>query len=461
MNFEYTPPKTLREFMLSEARVRAIRGPVGSGKTTACIMEMLRRATEQEPGYDGMRRTRFAIIRNTLPQIKTTCLVSIEQLLRPIMNLRVADNTVQIRFNDVISDWLMLPLDTEENVRRLLSLELTGAWVSEFREVEPTIVKSALSRVNRFPSRIMGGATWAGLVMETNSFSEDSPWYEELEMKLPSNWSYHVQPGARDPDAENLENLPPSYYQDQIEANANSPDWIDQYIDNKIGPSLSGQAVFAKVFKHGFHTAEQLNTDFTRPLVIGMDTGRNPAAAVLQLDARGRALCLGSCHGENMGIETFIAQELKPKLFEWFGALGKMFVSVDPAARQRSQIGEESVMEAIKRLGFHVVLAPTNQIAPRLRVVEKYMQLALDGKAGFLIDKRRNETLLRALMHSYRYTRNKEGELQEIPEKSHPWSDVADALQYALLALGSPIVGRALAGLEAPKPRKVAAGGWT
>lgn len=461
MNLDYTPPKTLREFMLSPARLRAIRGPVGSGKTTACIMEMLRRSAEQAPDATGVRRTRWVIVRNTLPQIKTTCLVSIEQLLRPIMDFRVSDNTVHVRFNDVESSWLLLPLDTEDNVRRLLSLEVTGAWVSEFREVEPEIVKAVLSRVNRYPSKMLGGATWAGVVMETNSFSEDSPWYEELELKLPPNWSYHVQPGARDPGAENIENLPPGYYPDLIDANINSPDWIEQYIDNKIGPSLSGQAVFAKVFKHDFHTAEQLNPDFTRPLVIGMDTGRNPAAAVMQLDARGRVLIHGSLYGENMGIENFIAQKLKPALFEWFGAMGRVFVSVDPAARQRSQIGEESVMDAIKRLGFQVVLAPTNQIAPRLRVVEKYMQTALDGKAGLLLDKRRNEDLLRALMHSYRYPRNKEGVLQELPEKSHPWSDLADALQYGLLALNSPVLGWAIQTGDAPKPRKVATGGWT
>ena len=61
-----------RAFMKSDAFVRGIRGPFGSGKSTACVMEILRRAKMQRIGTDGKRRSRWAVIRNTYPELKTT-----------------------------------------------------------------------------------------------------------------------------------------------------------------------------------------------------------------------------------------------------------------------------------------------------------------------------------------------------------------------------------------------------
>jgi hypothetical protein len=394
-----------------------------STKSTACIMELLRRAAEQKPSADGIRRTRMAIVRNTLPQLKSTCLVSIQQLLRPIARFKVSDNMIQIRMGDIESDWLLLPLDTPENIQRLLSLELTYGWVSEFREIEPEIVDNVLSRCGRFPSVAVGGPSHYGVIMETNSFSEDSEWYPRLELDLPSNWHYTVQPGARDPAADWLQYLPPDYYLDQVESNPDA--WVEQYVDNIIGPSLSGQAVFARSFVHDFHQAEgELSPDYSRALVVGLDTGRNPAAVVGQLDSRGRMLVLGSCFQENAGMELFIAETLRPFLTKRFPVGGRFFIAIDPAARQRSQIGEESVLEAVRRLGFSVVLAPTNNLGPRLRAVERYMGLAISGGAGFLIDRVWNPDLIRAIKHDYKYKRDRKGALNEIPEKDHPASDL-------------------------------------
>ena len=54
----YNAPPTCAAFMKSAAFGRIIAGPVGSGKTTACMFEMLRRSCEQAPAKDGLRYTR-------------------------------------------------------------------------------------------------------------------------------------------------------------------------------------------------------------------------------------------------------------------------------------------------------------------------------------------------------------------------------------------------------------------
>jgi len=60
----YTPPGPVAaRFHQSEARVRCILGPVGSGKSSSCVMEIIRHTIAQQP-YAKMRRARWAIIRN-------------------------------------------------------------------------------------------------------------------------------------------------------------------------------------------------------------------------------------------------------------------------------------------------------------------------------------------------------------------------------------------------------------
>jgi hypothetical protein len=332
-------------------------------------------------------------------------------------------------------------------------------WVSECREIPLEVLQAVYSRCGRYPSRAnIDQEYFYGLVAETNSFSEDSEYYEFLEVDKPGNVGYFIQPGGMEPDAENRNYLPSRYYEDLIDANDEK--WCAQYVHNEIGPSLSGQAVFSKIFDGEFHIAPSgLFPDYGRAIVIGMDTGRNPAVVVGQLDSRGRLLVFSSLYAENMGMEQFLNTVLQPHLSERFKG-GSFWIAIDPAARQRSQIGEESVLGAVQRLGFSAVCAPTNNIQPRLRGVERYMNMQIAGAAGFLVDPDWNHDLIRALQHGYRYKRDKKGALAEIPEKTHPDSDIVDALQYLCLSVSSNVIARELRPRMAikPPPSKAA---WT
>lgn len=457
--FNYDPPPTLDEFMCDNSRLRFIRGPIGSAKSTACAMELFRRACEQEPGEDGIRRTRMVVVRNTLPQLRTTCLETIRGLFRDFMTYKVSENKITIEVNDVYSEWYLFSIDTEDNINKLLSFEITMGWISEFREISPEIVQAVYSRCGRFPSKIHGGSSFHGIIAETNSFSEDSPWYELLELERPGNWGYHIQPGGREPDAENVENLPETYYEDMVESN--TEDWVDQYIDNNISSSLAGAAVFKKSFVPDFHTSSVIKYIPGKPLVIGLDTGRHPAAVIGQLDNWGRVLIHAEAHAEGMGMENFISTILRPLIADRFGN-APIYAIIDPAGRQRSQIGEESVLDAIKRMGFSARLASTNNIDPRLRAVEKLFLANIGGKASILIDNNNCPDLIRALKHDYKYKRKKSsGELDETPDKNHPWSDLVDALQYLSLGISNSLTGREIRAEEYVRPPPMAVGAWT
>lgn len=446
-DLNYFAPPTLSAFMRSDQRVRIVRGPVGSGKSSCMVMEVLRRSLEQAPDpKDGIRRTRWVFVRNTWPQLQTTTMKTVQELLRGIATYEAQAKTFWIKLGDVESEWIMLPLDTPENVQRLLSMDLTGGWLSELRELPAQILLDVLSRCGRYPSMMNGGPSWYGVIGETNSFSEDSEWNKILEEKdlmgkpLPATWGYWVQPGARDPGAENRENLVPGYYEDLI--TSNSPAWVEQYIDNRVAPSLSGEAVYRASFKTEFHVAKMELLPIPGTLVVvGMDFGRHPAAVITQTDPRGRLVVLDELHEDGMGVEQFITTKLRPLLAHPKYARLPIGICGDPSGIARSQIGEESVFKALARLGFSAQPAQTNNIDPRLRAVEKWLLQSRDGGAAMLISPHCT-TLIRSFQSRYRYARMKTGQLHPMPEKNHPFSDISDAMQYAALGHSGTVLSR-------------------
>lgn len=465
----YNPPPVLNAALQSDAAVTLIRGPIGSAKSSACIMRLFMEMQRVPPCVtDGIRRSKMVISRATLQQLKTTCLVSIKQWLGPLMHYKVSDATIQFRFNDVESDWILLAMDTPENIERLLSLELTFAWLSEFREVSPEILNNIYSRCGRYPSRAMLSPEdqdyQYGVIAETNSFSEDSLWYDALEVNLPSNWAYFIQPGAFEPGAENKENLPPRYYDELIESN--SEEWCDQYIHNRITPSLHGQAVFRQTFNSEFHIVEgPLQPMPGMPLIIGLDTGRHPACVICQMDGLGRLSVMGEAYATGTGVDTFLERDVTPLLQEDRFWGHSAYLVIDPQCLAKGEIGDENVLMMSRRLGFQAIPAQTNRIEPRLRAVDKFLNASRDGGPAIMFDSENVPTLILAMQSRYRFKIKKSGEMEEKPDKGHPHSDLADALQYACLGTDSRLRGRVtrmLGGEEnRPAPAPIKAGGWT
>ena len=106
--------------------------------------------------------------------------------------------------------------------------------------------------------------------------------------------------------------------------------------------------------------------------------------------------------------------------------------------------------------------ARTNSIVARLAAVEKFMTRVVDGKYGIVIDTVTATSLVQALAGKYRYKINTKGARDEKPEKSHPWSDVADAFQYMCLhADGGETFGAVASSTQRRNVVKVSSHGWT
>ena len=241
----YDAPKTLFRFVRSDAFVRCVVGPVGSGKSSVCCMEILRRAVEQRPGPDGIRRSRWAIIRNTYPQLRDTARKTFEEWIPAALGTWHEQSfTFHMRFGDVDAEVLFRSLDRPEDVRKLLSLELTGAYINEAREISQQVFDVLQTRVGRYPSKANGGASWFGIWMDTNPWHTGHWGYalftkrKGLTPEMQADFALFEQPGGRTPEAENVENLPAGYYQ-RLVAGKDSL-WIESYVDGKYPSSDVG-----------------------------------------------------------------------------------------------------------------------------------------------------------------------------------------------------------------------------
>ena len=178
----------------------------------------MRKATMQKPNEQGVRRTRWAVVRNTNPQLKTTTIKTWRDWFSDDLGRFhwSPPYTHHVRFalpdNSVVElEVIFLALDRQEDVKKLLSLELTGVWVNEAREISKSIVDACTMRVGRFPSMRDGGPSWYGVIMDTNAPDEvhwwgimagevPTPEYltadERLLMVKPDDWSFFKQAGA-------------------------------------------------------------------------------------------------------------------------------------------------------------------------------------------------------------------------------------------------------------------------
>ena len=402
--------------------------------------------------------------------------------LRPIAHYKVSDQLVIISFGDVYSEWFLIPLEDPEDQRRLLSMQLTGSWLSEAIEMSADLVPAIAGRCGRFPSAADGGCTWFGLIGDTNAPTEHGDWWKLFEDDKPPDWQVFRQPGGLSDQAENLAyllqtpetlKLPPNdpvrqkqgrTYYERL-ARGHNESWVKRYVHAEYGDDPSGAAVYKGSFKRSFHVKQNLQPVLGRPLLIGQDFARCPCAVFTQQDHLGRLLVLEEVIVEDMGLELAVNSFIKPKLYQ-DRYHGLLFASVgDPSGVAKGNFLEENSFDVLQRLGIPAFPAATNDVDPRVRAVETLLLQQRDGGPALVIDEDRCPTLIRALNGQYRYSRTQAGIIKPLPDKDHPWSDVVDALQYACLAVNSGLVNFIAKRI---KPRqvkrakgRVSAAGWT
>lgn len=432
---QYTPPATISKFIKHylphELFYNWIIGPVGSGKTTGLFFKLVYMAKLQEPGRDGIRRTKAVIVRNTAQQLRDTTIASWNMWFKDGVagTWRASDMKFTLRFDDVECEVLFRALDTPDDVTRVLSLEVTFAVIDEFVFVPLEIIEGLSSRCGRYPESKSGGPTNFGVFGSSNPSTEDNEWYKYLHEALPDNARYFKQPSGLSDEAENLENLVggKDYYINQ--AKGKSEAWVKQYIESQWGYSAHGKPVVS-TFKPAIHTTtKELLHDPRAPVVVGFDPGLGGSAFIFgQEDLHGRLKVYGELVQSGMGVQRILNERLKPYIRSRFPGC-KIIIAPDPAASFRSQKDERTIVDELRK-HFEVVCESNNRLTQRLTSIEHYSTRLTDVGPALIVDAVNCPILVRALSGGWRFKLDRKRNTVAAEPEKNEYSHPGDAFGY-------------------------------
>lgn len=449
-DLSYNAEPTLKLFHRSTAFLRGIRGPLGSGKSSACVVEIVRRAYEQAPDKRGHRRTRWAAIRNTYGELLSTTIKTWQRWVPnevaplkqsvPItahMVIALPDGTI------VDCEVIFVSCDRPADVAKLKSMDLTGLWLNEASELDKSVLDMATGRHSRYPEKDEAPYTWSGVIMDTNSMDDLHWWYTLSDQRNPEAMremkdvmdglmrelglpprdliEFFDQPPAMlevkhndeggisyvpNPAAENVGHQPlgAGYWYQQIAGK--SKDWIDVFILNKYGRVVDGKPVYPE-YDENWHGKRRIVKPIEGlPIILPLDYGLTPACVPIQFHPLGGLMVLGEVCSENgprnpmlqrnldatevtgMGAKQFLRDALKPFLINRYGSSWEYRVTGDPSGSQRAQPDSTLTCESeVIAAGFEYTPGKTNDFVARRDAVAYYLTKAFPGgEPAMLID---------------------------------------------------------------------------
>ena len=173
MKYHASPTGNL--FHASPKLVRGYKGPVGNGKTVACMQELRQMAHEQAPNSEGVRLTRAIIVRNTSLELRTTtlktwedwfdekiCPITRHPFINGLYRCKIptqADDPWFKYFPDgttVEMEVIFLAMDKPGDERKLLGIEPTFIMYNEAREIGYEKIIRGRERLGRYPAPVNG-----------------------------------------------------------------------------------------------------------------------------------------------------------------------------------------------------------------------------------------------------------------------------------------------------------------
>lgn len=414
----YVPDgEVLTEFFWDLSRMSFIQGPIGSGTSSAGCHKIWRLACEQEPDLDGVRRTRWIITRDTYKNLRETTIKTWldwfpEDIWGPMIRAEPAyhhlkrkhpsgDNTTV----DCEVIFLALPdPDVAESV--LASYEITGFFVNECQFYEKETIDELLSRCSRYPSMKNGpGATWFGGFADMNAPVEghfvpymrgdiplpaDMSDDEKAAYIKPDNWRFFVQPPGliekvidgqvryfENPKAENQKHLRESYL-DKIQGKKKS--WVDRRVLNKVGLHTAGKPVYPTFMESEHVHPKDVEPRAGIPIVVGLDFGRDPAAAFLQC-VNGLWTVHSELIGDNESASLF-APRVARHIARHFPGFKCEFWG-DPRGADGNQSDESTAYDVFALHGMRVLPATTDNST---EIRRSTVETALERRNGFKIN---------------------------------------------------------------------------
>jgi hypothetical protein len=472
--------------------VRAILGPVGGGKSSTCVFDLIRQAClmpevtdPPPPGVDGVIRFKVAVVGQTYGQMERNLFPTWKRWLpadganwteaeftggggrqathKIEWDIQRGNRRIRVFFEAVFA---ALGEHVVEDFMR--GFEPTCFWFYEVDLLPESCIPQAILRLGRYPSvamlkpstplrgfpgytlgRLPDGMSYEQLppntlyrsfiICDLNAPDVDSWFYKMFEEDCPPGFKLYKQPSGLSQAAENLQNLPPGYYQRQITI-LRDKHLIQRMVHAQYAPSRDGEPVYPEYDDALFYAGEDLVPIAGIPLELGVDAGLgNPAAVIGQALADGQFRALAEVTPGRMSAKRFAA-EIKREVAS-LSELAKRPLAIacgwgDPAGflgadKEDGQLAWcEQLMVALE---VPIEEAPSNAVTLRLDAVRD--ELVVEGGIPRLLVSRRCKRLRKGFASHYCYKKDKATGQVAAEAKPHKgeYSHVHDALQYWML----------------------------
>src|SRR5262249_37676696 len=229
------------------------------------------------------------------------------------------------------------------------------------------------------------------------------------------------------------------------------PDLQRRLVKGEPALIVSGEGVLHGVWNPELHVSrEPLRPIRGARTVLGHDTGLRPATVVIQ-ELRGQLRVLAALVTEYGGMRQHVTAVVMP----WLARAGLLDNAVlehriDPAGTVGDYgNSDDSPDRVIRELLRGPVFAGAVKWTPRIEPVLRVLGQLVNGQPRLIVAPGPDTEVLRvACDGQWVYPRRADGAVvSELPEKTHPHSDVGDALCYAVGALAPAPVE------EKPRPR--------
>jgi hypothetical protein len=453
------PGPVAARFLAGRDPVGGIMGPVGSAKTSTALVKRLYIAAEQKPWTDGVRRTKHVVIRTTTRELeKTTIPTWLEWVPRELGSFTGGSGGVSARHQlqfampdgsrvDTLVEFVGLNDHKIEDVMR--GYEGTTAVSDEADLLSPEAHEWVGSRLGRHPKMDQGGPTYYGQDLMFNAPDTENYCYTHFLEEPRAGYVFYRQPGGLlrvgnqlvpNPQAENLHNLPPGYYQRLARG---MPAWmLRRLILNEFGYSRAGEPVYPEYDDQQNVAAAPLEP-IDAPLILGGDQGLQGAVVVLQRNSFGQILVLDEVCSPPEGQGAELLGERVRALLQSprYQGLRDVVGFGDPAGDSRKDVGSDTWLKVIERVTkVRWRKAMTNNPDLRQEAVRQPLvrMVMVNGalQRGLIISPHL-KNLRKGFNGGYRLKRIKgaDGRISEDPDKNY-FSNVHDALQYGCLGAG-------------------------
>jgi hypothetical protein len=415
---------------------------------------------------DGVRRSKWAIVRNTAGQLETTTLRSLNYWFAGLPQPKRKSKpqlTYTYTFRDakgvIEFEIVFLALDRIDDIRKLDSFELTGVYFNELRHIPKLIFDTMQSRIGRYPPKLNFIQQFDDLYPNLKDkekqkkfnnwmpyipklYADTNPpknkhWIQILEDTKPDKkLSVYHQPPALiktahndwvvNEDADNIAFVGEEYYREMI---GRGEEFIKVYGQGKYGTIVDGKPVYAN-YNDDIHSVDTIGIDSNEPIYMGWDFGLVSPACIIKQTTCGQIRAIKEFVCENETVESLYRSVVKPFLNTYCKGLA-VISTHDPAntsegARQLKECGIDSSPNR------------TNYIEPRLTCVSMALDRLNKGRPFYVISRQGCPTLREAMIGEYHYRRLKvvgDEKYVDLPNKVHPYSDIADADQYATMRI--------------------------